>query len=253
MFHSVVPLCIRYGLNWQIILSRSRSSRCVFLTFMATVINHGAGVQQSPPKRLLQVSLQSAKPRPSSQRISASARVSAVLRKVQSNWSVHPCVVVAVVDVVVVVVEVGGAVVVVGVVVVASAHFPTHKLAAPGFHINPKRGNGWMTLLQIPDMQSMPASCGAHGAPPGAFARQHPTPSPVRDVGAQYWSNMYGFLSDIRAFLYEWTTVFVVTHKLNLCADFWACGIYTNLHRLPRLSQSLTPNDLDGINDSSKI
>ena len=68
----------------------------------------------------------------------------------------------------------------------ALAHFPTHKLNAPGFHINPKRGNGWMTLLQIPDMQSIPASFGTHDAPPGAFARQHPTPSPIRDVGAQY-------------------------------------------------------------------
>ena len=92
----------------------------------------------------------------------------------------------------VVVVVVGVVVVVVGVVVVAGvvvgpggglAHLPNHKLSAPGFQVIPKRGNCGMMLLQIPDMQSMPASFGAQGFPPCPFSRQHPTPSPVREVG----------------------------------------------------------------------
>ena len=41
---------------------------------------------------------------------------------------------------------------------VVGAHLPNHKLSAPGFHVIPKRGNCGMTLLQTPDMQSMPAS-----------------------------------------------------------------------------------------------
>ena len=92
----------------------------------------------------------------------------------------------------VVVVVIGSSVVVVVVVFVIGLpiavlpQYPPNKFQNPKVQVIPANWNGSITLLHIPDMQSVPLLTGRQCSPTGIFARQHPTPNPMVAVKAQY-------------------------------------------------------------------